>query len=280
MGDENELFVRQHRKKRRFDLSSPFGIIIGFGLIAAAIIIGGGGVKGFKNFLDVSSILIVIGGTLATMIAAYRFREMKKCIKSIFFVLNRHEEDLIGLTDLFVDFSKKSKKHGLLSLEADGEKVNNSFIQKGIRLMLSGYDEDELKEVLMRDIETEVHELKKGANFLDKIGDFAPSWGMIGTLIGLIIMLQNLEDTAQIGTGMAVAMLTTLYGSVVANMIAIPLADKVYRGIEDIYVEKKFVIEAISELYRGQIPSKLKLKLDAFVYENKVQKDVRDKKVA
>ena len=79
---------------------------------------------------------------------------------------------------------------------------------------------------------------------------------MIGTLIGLIIMLQNLQDTSQIGTGMAVAMLTTLYGSVLANMIAIPLAEKVYRGIEDLYTEKKFVIEAISELYRGQIPSK------------------------
>ena len=133
--------------------------------------------------------------------------------------------------------------------------------------MLSGYDEDELKEVLMKDVETEVYELRKGAVLLDKIGDFAPAWGMIGTLIGLIIMLQNLQDTSQIGTGMAVAMLTTLYGSVLANMIAI-LAEKVYRGIEDLYTEKKFVIEAISELYRGQIPSKLKLKLDTYVYED------------
>ena len=138
--------------------------------------------------------------------------------------------------------------------------------------MLSGYDEDELKEVLLKDIETEVYELRKGAALLDKIGDFAPAWGMIGTLIGLIIMLQNLQDTSQIGTGMAVAMLTTLYGSVLANMIAIPLAEKIYRGIEDLYTEKKFVIEAISELYRGQIPSKLKLKLDTYVYETKVKK--------
>lgn len=117
--------------------------------------------------------------------------------------------------------------------------------------MLSGYDEDELKEVLMKDVETEVYELRKGAVLLDKIGDFAPAWGMIGTLIGLIIMLQNLQDTSQIGTGMAVAMLTTLYGSVLANMIAIPLAEKVYRG---------------------QIPSKLKLKLDTYVYETKIKK--------
>ncbi len=138
--------------------------------------------------------------------------------------------------------------------------------------MLSGYDEEELKEVLMKDVETEVYELRKGAVLLDKIGDFAPAWGMIGTLIGLIIMLQNLQDTSQIGTGMAVAMLTTLYGSVLANMIAIPLAEKVYRGIEDLYTEKKFVIEAISELYRGQIPSKLKLKLDTYVYETKIKK--------
>ena len=137
--------------------------------------------------------------------------------------------------------------------------------------MLSGYDEEELKEVLMKDVETEVYELRKGAALLDKIGDFAPAWGMIGTLIGLIIMLQNLQDTSQIGTGMAVAMLTTLYGSVIANMIAIPLAEKVYRGIEDLYTEKKFVIEAISELYRGQIPSKLKLKLDTYVYETKIK---------
>lgn len=234
--------------------------------------LGGGGIKAFKNFLDVSSILIVLGGTTATVVVAYRFGEIKKYTKSIFTVLHRREEDLEQLTDLFVDFSKKSKKHGLLSLEVDGEQVDNPFIQKGIQLMLSGYDEDELKEVLMKDVETEVYELRKGATLLDKIGDFAPAWGMIGTLIGLIIMLQNLQDTSQIGTGMAVAMLTTLYGSVLANMIAIPLAEKVYRGIEDLYTEKKFVIEAISELYRGQIPSKLKLKLDTYVYETKIKK--------
>lgn len=206
---------------------------------------------------------------------AYRFGEIKKYTKSIFTVLHRREENLEQLTDLFVDFSKKSKKHGLLSLEVDGEQVDNPFIQKGIRLMLSGYDEAELKEVLMRDVETEVYELRKGATLLDKIGDFAPAWGMIGTLIGLIIMLQNLQDTSQIGTGMAVAMLTTLYGSVIANMIAIPLSEKVYRGIEDLYTEKKFVIEAITELYRGQIPSKLKLKLDTYVYETKIKKEKR-----
>ncbi|MEH7458853.1 flagellar motor protein MotP [Bacillus pseudomycoides] len=275
MGDENQLLARPNKKKRKFDISSPFGIVVGFVIVIAAIMLGGGGIKGFKNFLDISSILIVIGGTAATVVVAYRFGEIKKYTKSIFSVLNRQEEDLEQLTELFVDFSRKSKKHGLLSLEADGEQVDNPFIQKGIRLMLSGYDEEELKEILTRDIETEVYELKKGATLLDKIGDFAPAWGMIGTLIGLIIMLQNLQDTSQIGTGMAVAMLTTLYGSVIANMIAIPLAEKVYRGIEDMYTEKKFIIEAISELYSGQIPSKLKLKLDTYVYETKIKKEKR-----
>lgn len=275
MGDENQLLARPHKKKRKFDISSPFGIVVGFVIVITAIMLGGGGIKGFKNFLDISSILIVIGGTAATVVVAYRFGEIKKYTKSIFSVLNRQEEDLEQLTELFVDFSRKSKKHGLLSLEADGEQVDNPFIQKGIRLMLSGYDEEELKEILTRDIETEVYELKKGATLLDKIGDFAPAWGMIGTLIGLIIMLQNLQDTSQIGTGMAVAMLTTLYGSVIANMIAIPLAEKVYRGIEDMYTEKKFIMEAISELYGGQIPSKLKLKLDTYVYETKIKKEKR-----
>ncbi len=239
MGDENQVFARPERKKRKVDISSPVGIIVGFAIVIAAIMLGGGGIKASKNFLDVSSILIVLGGTTATVVVAYRFGEIKKYTKSIFTVLHRREEDLEQLTDLFVDFSKKSKKHGLLSLEVDGEQVDNPFIQKGIQLMLSGYDEDELKEVLMKDVETEVYELRKGATLLDKIGDFAPAWGMIGTLIGLIIMLQNLQDTSQIGTGMAVAMLTTLYGSVLANMIAIPLAEKVYRGIEDLYTEKK-----------------------------------------
>ncbi|MGI2750051.1 MotA/TolQ/ExbB proton channel family protein [Bacillus cytotoxicus] len=275
MRDENQPLIRPQKKKRKIDISSPFGIIVGFAVVIAAIMFGGGGIKGFKNFLDVSSILIVVGGTMATVVVAYRFSEMKKYIKSIFSVLHRRDEDLEQLTEMFVEFSKKSKKHGLLSLEADGEEVDHAFIQKGIRLMLSGYDEDELREVLTKDIETEVYELKKGAALLDKIGDFAPAWGMIGTLIGLIIMLQNLQDTSQIGTGMAVAMLTTLYGSVIANMIMIPLAEKVYRGIEDIYIEKKFIMEAISELYRGQIPSKLKLKLDTYVYETKIKKEKR-----
>ena len=118
---------------------------------------------------------------------AYRFGEIKNIRKA--FLLFYIEEDLEQLTDLFVDFSKSLKAR--LSLEVDGEQVDNPFIQKGIRLMLSGYDEDELKEVLLKDIETEVYELRKGAALLDKIGDFAPAWGMIGTLIGLIIMLKT-----------------------------------------------------------------------------------------
>ena len=96
---------------------------------------------------------------------AYRFGEIKIYEKH-FTVLHRREEDLEQLTDLFVDFSKKSKKHGLLSLEVDGEQVDNPFIQKGIRLMLSGYDEDELKEVLLKDIETEVYELRKRSSII------------------------------------------------------------------------------------------------------------------
>ena len=107
--------------------------------------------------------------------------------------------------------------------------------------MLSGYDEEELKEVLMKDVETEVYELRKGAVLLDKIGDFAPAWGMIGTLIGLIIMLQNLQDTSQIGTGMAVAMLTTLYGSVLANMIAILLLKKCIVVLK-IYIQRRSLL--------------------------------------
>lgn len=109
MGDENQVLVRPQRKKRKFDISSPFGILIGFVIVIAAIMLGGGGINAFKNFLDVSSILIVIGGTTATIVVAYRFGEIKKYTKNIFTVLHRREEELEQLTDLFVDFSKKSK---------------------------------------------------------------------------------------------------------------------------------------------------------------------------
>ena len=114
-------------------------------------------------------------------------------------------------------------------------------------------------------------ELRKGAALLDKIGDFAPAWGMIGTLIGLIIMLQNTRYIANWYRDGSCDV-NDIYGSVLANMIAIPLAEKVYRGIEDLYTEKKFVIEAISELYRGQIPSKLKVETGYIRIRNKGKK--------
>lgn len=202
------------------DLATVIGLLGGIGLVFSAILLGGSA----TIFINLPGILIVIGGTIATCFIKFSMKDVINTVTvalKAFFVKLESADALIAR---MVEFSKIAKKEGLIALE--GEQVDNEFAAKALRYLADGYDEEIIADILNRDIMQTVQRHKVGQDVFKGMGTSAPAFGMIGTLIGLVQMLANMSEPSAIGPAMAVALLTTLYGALVANLFCLPLADK------------------------------------------------------
>ncbi|MFC4403630.1 flagellar motor protein MotP [Gracilibacillus xinjiangensis] len=254
-------------KKR--DIFTPIGITVGFLMIMFGII-SSGGMGGFAGFLQVSSIFIVLGGLVAALLVNFNMQQIKS-LKDVFQeAFKKNEHDLPELIALFEKLSERARREGLLALENELEEVDDPFIKKGVLLAIDGIEPEVINDIMNAEIEAMEERHFRGRQILDKSGEYAPAWGMIGTLIGLILMLRNLEDPATLGPSMAVALLTTFYGSVLANLVFIPMSGKLEaKTNEEIFI-KQVIIEGVIGVQSGQNPRILKEKLSAFL-SNKVK---------
>jgi chemotaxis protein MotA len=230
------------------DLATLIGLV-GAAIIVVMAMVTGGDVMIFVN---VPSLLIVIGGTIFAVMAKYSLGQflgaMKVAGKSFKTKLSSPEEIIVEVVEL-ADIARKG---GLLSLE--GKEVSNDFLQKGIQLLVDGHDPEVVKSMLSKDVKEGVARHAIGKAIFVNIGDTAPAMGMIGTLIGLVQMLSAMDDPKSIGPAMAVALLTTLYGAMVANMFALPVADKVaLRSDEEARIQS-MIIDALLSIQAGQNP--------------------------
>lgn len=245
------------------DIATLIGFLGGFGIIIGAIASGGD----VMLFVNLPSVLIVVGGTF--MVTLMRiplsdfFRSFGVAAKAFF---NKREdpykliEDAVRLADI-------ARKNGLLALE--GEEVENEFLSKGIGLCVDGHDPGLVKKMLSEDINLGIKRHEVGQDMWSSVGDMAPAMGMIGTLVGLVQMLANMSDPAAIGPAMAVALLTTLYGAVIANAFAIPLADKLASVSSYERLNKSLIIETINGIQEGMNPKILEQLLNAYISEKK-----------
>ena len=202
------------------DLATIIGLISGAGLIVSAIVMGGSA----GMFVNVPGILIVIGGTFATALIKFTLQDVFNSFKvgmKAFLVKIDSPEEIIAT---MIGYAKTAKKEGLISL--DQENPKDPFMAKALRYLSDGYDENLIEDMLNKDIRLTVARHTTGQSVFKGMGDSAPAFGMIGTLIGLVQMLSSMSDPASIGPSMAVALLTTLYGALIANFICLPLADK------------------------------------------------------
>jgi chemotaxis protein MotA len=202
------------------DLATIIGLISGAALIVSAIVLGGSG----AIFINLPGILIVVGGTFATAFIKFTladvFNSIKVAMKAFLFKIDPPDE----IIRTMIAYAKMAKKEGLISL--DQENPKDPFMAKALRYLSDGYDEHLIEEMLNKDIRLTVSRHTTGQGVFKGMGDSAPAFGMIGTLIGLVQMLSSMSDPASIGPSMAVALLTTLYGALIANFICLPLADK------------------------------------------------------
>ena len=244
------------------DLSTLIGTILGFALVGWSISLGEGG---FATFVDLPSVAIVFGGTFAVTMMNYTLDDVrnlfKVMMKSLLFRLQAPSEEI----ERILAYANLARKEGLLALESKIEEVDDRFFAKGLQLVIDGFAADTVRDILELDLEQERMRHSQGKKIVETMGSMAPAFGMIGTLVGLVQMLENLSDPSAIGGGMAVALLTTLYGAIVANMICIPVGGKLDVRARQEAQLRELMIEGIVAIQSGEKPQLIKEKLKGFL---------------
>jgi chemotaxis protein MotA len=249
---------------RKRDILTPIGITIGFIMIMLAIL-SNGGKEGMRNFVDVASIFIVIGGLIGSLLITFKFEQIKLFSRVMKEAFRKTDYQLPELIRLFVHLADCARKEGLLVLENELKNVDDPFIHKGVLLTVDGVEPEMIKDIMNAEIIAMEDRHYRGRLIMEKAGEYAPAWGMIGTLIGLVLMLSSLDDPASLGPNMAVALLTTLYGTVLANLVFLPMATKLENKTEEDIFVKQIMVEGIIGIQSGQNPRLLEEKLSAFL---------------
>jgi chemotaxis protein MotA len=255
------------------DIATIIGLVAAFGLIVWSILLGGS----LSGFIDMPSVAVVLGGTLGALLIHFplaRIIGLAGVFRKAFQFAQDDPEEVIGK---IVKYAERARREGMLALEEDSENEKDPFLRKGLRLAVDGTDPQLLEKILETDIEQIENRHSEGAKVLSAGGTFAPAFGMIGTLIGLVNMLSSLEDPTQIGAGMATALITTFYGAVVANALFLPMAGKLELRSREEMLNKNMIIEGIMAIQSGDSPRIVEEKLKSFLSPT-VRKKVEDKK--
>ena len=249
------------------DIATLIGLLGGFGIIIGAIATGGD----VMLFVNVPSVLIVVGGTFMVTLMQVSLKDFLGSFSIAMKAFFYKTYDASQLIEEAAQLADVARKNGLLALE--GQEISNDFLKQGIGLCVDGHDPSLVQKMLVRDIDLTIERHEVGQTMFKNMATMAPAMGMIGTLIGLVQMLANMSDPASIGPAMAVALLTTLYGAVIANVFAQPLADKLARASQLEKTNKYLILETISGIQEGMNPRVLEQLLSSFLPSSKRAKD-------
>lgn len=204
------------------DKSSTIGFIVGFVLIVGAIVLQGS----IVTFLSFSSVLIVVGGVIAATAVNYSFAKIKMSFDTTISLMKLSSIDLRTDMELLTMFARRVRKNGLLVLDDDIKHLKDEYLKNGLQLAVDGFKEEVLDSILKDEIASRENQVEVSIMLLNSMASYSPAFGMIGTVIGMVLMLQNISDPASLGAGLSVALITTLYGTILANMFFGPLAGK------------------------------------------------------
>ena len=246
--------------------------ITGFMMCFMAIIFGvatNGGIQTIVNFIHLPSFIVTVGGALfAVLITADTFEDFILGIQGFGYALFGGATNIDRITESIYDMSDLARKEGLLSLEEMGSQLSDSFLAKGISLVVDGSEPDLIRDIMEMEMSHKYDNDKKQIRFWQDLGAYAPAWGMVGTLIGLINMMKTMgSDSSAIGAGMSLALITTLYGSIIANWICIPISRKLEKKSDAEYLVKEIVIEGVLSIQAGENTRIIKEKIRAIVNE-------------
>lgn len=246
------------------DIATLLGLSIGVVMVLFGII-SSGGVAALGNFVDVPSVIITIGGSLAATLGCNKLPDFIAGLKSLGIAIKEPPTKAEDAINTIIRLSNVSRKEGLLALEEATGDLEDEFLKKGIMLVVDGTDPELVRGIMETDLNSVEARHKKTIAFWEKWGEMGPAWGMIGTLVGLVNMLQNLEDSSTIGPNMAVALLTTLYGSLIANWLTGPTAAKLGCDNNIEIMLKELTVEGLLSIQAGENPRVIEEKLKSFL---------------
>ena len=249
---------------RKLDIASLIGILMGLVMVVFGIV-SGDGVGALGNFGDVPSVIITIGGSVSGVLASHALPDFINGLKGFTLTLKGSQDKPDEVIRNIIDLSNVARKEGLLALEETANGIEDEFLKKGIMLVVDGTDPELVRGILETDLNCVEARHKTVIGFWDKWAELGPAWGMIGTLIGLVNMLKNLNDPSAIGPAMAVALLTTLYGSLIANWLCNPTSAKL-KVKNDLEISmKEVIVEGILSIQAGENPRVIEEKLKSFL---------------
>ena len=243
------------------DLATLVGVVLGFALVMLAILLGGS----FASYVDPASMIIVIGGATAACLTAFPLARFLRLPSVMMKTVFAKSQDPVELVKQLVELAEVARRDGILALEGSIENIEDEFLVRGIQMAVDGSDPEQIETIMETELENLMDRHESGKALFDTMGRFAPAFGMIGTLIGLVAMLSNMDDPAKIGAGMAAALLTTLYGALVANVLFLPLADKLAQRSSEETLLKTIVIQGVMSIQAGDNPRNVQAKLMTFV---------------
>lgn len=243
------------------DLATVVGLVLGAALVVIAILLGGS----FGAYIDVPSMMIVIGGAIAATMTSFPLARFLKLPAVIMKTIFAKPADPVELVKQVVELAEVARRDGILALEGSIESIEEPFLVRGLQMAVDGSDPEQIEAVMETELENLMDRHVGGKALLDGMGRFAPAFGMIGTLIGLVAMLSNMDDPSKIGAGMAAALLTTLYGAMMANMVFLPMADKLAQRSSEEVLAKTIIIQGVMAIQAGDNPRNVQSKLMTFV---------------
>ena len=248
------------RSRVSLDLTTIFGLVLTFTLISIAILIG----KSDANFFNIPSFLIVVLGTMTVTSVSYTWEEFSSAGRVIGHALWRKKLRAVTMAKQLMDIAVLAKKRGLLALAgAESELQKDPHLYKSVQIVTDGYSSDDIERVLAQDLDALVERHRRSASILRRASEISPAMGLIGTLIGLVQMLANLQDPETIGPAMAVALLTTFYGAILGTAVLSPMAAKLERNSNDEAMIRTLVLIAMSSIARQDNPRRLEMLLNS-----------------
>ena len=242
------------------DIATILGLVLGCTLVLMGI-----GPANLSYFIDIRSVIMVIGGTIAALLIAYPLATVLSTMGVVMKTILIKPINLTEIIDNMVEFATIARKDGLLALEEKLETLESPIMKRGTQMIIDGVAPENVRAIMTIDLEQMAGRHSYGKGLIDNIGAFLPAFGMIGTLIGLVLMLQNLDDPSALGPGMAIALITTFYGALFANLFCIPLAVKLgVRNTEEI-LSCEIMIEGVLAIQAGENPNVIRERLASFL---------------
>ena len=243
------------------DLGTVIGIVLIMALLLGAMAMG----VGVGAYIDIPSVLIVVGGSIGALMVSFKPSQMKACTKIFMKAVKPGEEDIGELIKKLVEFATKARKDGILALESEVNSEENEFLKKGLSMAIDGSEPDTIRELLEIEMEQTSTRHKVHGSIFSQWAGLAGAMGMVGTLIGLVAMLLNMADPSAIGPSMAVALLTTMYGAIIGNVLGTPIYNILnIRNDEETKV-KEMILSGIMSIQSGDAPRVLEAKLLSYL---------------